>query len=197
MNAQGIAFVHNLIAGPIQNYRSDTRVTPYQAAHSTEFAGLYPAGRGDSGDHRFYNNLIVAPCNLRAIDNSMLPCFAAGNVFTGGAQPSKFDTGAVVEPKYDAGLNLTKEADGWYLTLSEESAWREAAKRTLITSDRLGTASVSNASYENAAGTALLIAKDYFGNRRNLANPFPGPFEASAVGKRTLKVWPIAQSDEH
>ena len=87
LNAKGIAFVHNLIAGPIRNLRGDTRSTPVQVPHSTNIAGLYAAGLGDSGDDRFYNNLFAAPASLRAIDGSVLPCFAAGNVFTKGARP--------------------------------------------------------------------------------------------------------------
>ncbi|MCX6930685.1 MAG: carbohydrate-binding protein, partial [Verrucomicrobia bacterium] len=81
LNSQGIAFAYNLITGPIGNHCGDDRSTPYHPAHSTQLAGLYNARKGDSGDHRFYNNLFVAPCKLKALDNSVLPCFAAGNVF--------------------------------------------------------------------------------------------------------------------
>ncbi len=74
-NSQGIAVVHNLICGPIDSMRSDTRITPFHLAHTTELAGMYAAAKGDSGDHRFYNNLFVAPCNLHAIDGVVLPSF--------------------------------------------------------------------------------------------------------------------------
>jgi alpha-N-arabinofuranosidase len=33
------------------------------------------------------------------------------------------------------------------------------------------------------------LSTDYFGNKRNAANPFPGPFEIPAGGKLRLKVW--------
>jgi len=35
---------------------------------------------------------------------------------------------------------------------------------------------------------------DYLGKKRNADNPFPGPFELSAGGPRTIKVWPIGES---
>ncbi len=147
LNSQGIAFAHNLIAGPISNYRSDTRVTPFHRAHSTELAGMYAAAKGDSGDHRFYNNLFVAPCDLHALDNSALPCFAAGNVFTQGSQASKFDADALLKPEFDAGVKLTKRPDGWYLTIAEDKTWRDELKRKLVTTELLGKASIPNLPY--------------------------------------------------
>ncbi len=110
LNSQGIAFAHNLITGPINNCRSDDRSTPFHPAHSTQLAGLYNARKGDSGDHRFFNNLFVTPCKLQALDNSVLPCFAAGNVFTKGTQPSKFDTDALLKPDFDGRRGADRKA---------------------------------------------------------------------------------------
>ncbi len=189
LNSQGVAFVHNLIAGPVHGHRGDTRSTPFHPAHSTELAGLYGAAKGDSGDHRFYNNLFVAPCNLHAMDNSVLPCFAAGNVFTKGSQASKFDTKALLKPEFDAGVKLTEKPDGWYLTITEDKAWRDGAKRSLVTTDLLGKAKVPDCAYENADGSPLKINTDYFGKPRDEKNPTPGPFENPGDGEVTLKVW--------
>ncbi|MGA2256174.1 MAG: carbohydrate-binding protein [Thermoguttaceae bacterium] len=191
LNAQGIAAAHNLITGPIDSMRSDTRVTPYQSAHATEVAGMYPAAQGDSGDDRFFNNLFVAPCSLRAIDRSILPCFAAGNVFTKGSQPSKFDTDALVRRDFDAGVKLTEKADGWYLAIAEDDAWRDAVKRKIVTTELLGKAKIPNLPYENVDGSPVRIDTDYFGVKRDEAKPFPGPFERPEDGKREIKVWPI------
>jgi hypothetical protein len=47
--------------------------------------------------------------------------------------------------------------------------------------------------FENADGSPIRIQTDYFGNRRNESNPFPGPFELPEGGKLRLKVWPIAR----
>ena len=192
MNSQGIAFVHNLIAGPIASYHGDTRVTPFHRAHSTELGGMYPANEGDSGDDRFYNNLFAGTCNLQVMDQSALPCFAAGNVFTQGTQPSKFDTDALLKPNFDAGVTLTKKSDGWYLTLAENPAWRDEAKRQLVTTALLGRAKVPNCAYDNRDGSPVKIGSDYFGHKRDAANPFPGPFENPTGAKRAVKVWPVS-----
>jgi hypothetical protein len=111
LNSQGIAFAHNLIGGSINNHRSDDRSTPFHPAHSTQLAGLCDARKGDSGDHRFYNNLFVSSGKLRALDNSALPCFAAGNVFTKGTQPSKLDTAALLKPEFAADVTLTEKPE--------------------------------------------------------------------------------------
>ena len=106
LNSQGIAFAHNLILGTIGNDRGDTRATPFHQAHATELAGLHAdSSQTDSGDHRFYNNLFVAPCSLQVMDNSALPCFGAGNVFTKGSQSSKFDVDALRKPDFNPGVN--------------------------------------------------------------------------------------------
>jgi alpha-L-arabinofuranosidase len=192
LNSQGVAFAHNVIRGPIRNHRADTRLTPFHPAHSTQVAGLYPAANGDSGDHRFYNNLFVAPCNLQVMDTSALPCFAAGNVFTGGAQPSKFDTDALLKPDVAADLTLTEKPDGWYLDINLDPAWATEQAHQPVTTDLLGKASVPGAAYENPDGSPVLINTDYFGKKRSRTNPFPGPFELSGAGKQTLKVWPVS-----
>jgi len=191
LNSQGIAFVHNLIAGSIRNLRNDRRSTPFHPAHSTEVAGLYPAARGDSGDYRFFNNLLLAPCKLSALDSSVLPYFCAGNVFTAGTQPSKFDTNALLKPEFDSSVKLTETPDGWYLQIIEDKAWSIEASRKLTTTKLLGKAVVSNQPFENADGSALRLNTDYFGKLRNKSNPFPGPFEISGNEKESFKVWPL------
>ena len=190
LNSQGIAFTHNLLIGPIANARGDDRSTPFQKAHSTEFAGLYKATNGDSGDHRFYNNLFVAPSKLEAIDNSVLPCFVAGNVFTKGTQPSKFDVDALLRPDFDPGTKLVKKAGGWYLEINVDSKWASEGTRKLVTTELLGKALVPSLPFDNPNGSPLKIDTDYFGNLRNPNNPFPGPFEVTQGGKKVFKVWP-------
>jgi alpha-N-arabinofuranosidase len=191
LNSQGIAFAHNLIAGDIHNNRNDKRSTPFLVAHSTQIAGLYSATNGDSGDHRFYNNLFVAPGNLHSLDDLALPCFAAGNVFTKGSQPSKFDDSPVLAPDFDAGLTLSQKSDGWYLSLAGDKAWRDEAKCKPVTTALLGKTRVSNCAFENADGSKPRMDFDYLGNRRNGKHPFPGPFETITNGEQEIKVWPL------
>jgi len=190
MNSQGIAFAHNLFVGPINNALGDKRSTPFHQPHTTALAGLYSAAKGDSGDDRFYNNLFVAPCNLNVFDKSALPCFAAGNVFTKGSQPSKFDAEAVLCPDFDPGVALTEKPDGWYLTLAADQAWRTAQTRQLVTTKLLGQTQVSGCAYENPDGSPLRVNTDYFDKKRSAKNPFPGPFEIKASGTQTVRVWP-------
>lgn len=195
LNSQGIAAVHNLITGPLQNMRSDTRATPYHRAHSTELAGMHQdAAANDSGDHRLYNNLFVAPCNLHALDNSSLPCFAAGNVFTKGTQPSKFEADALLKPDFDPGVKLSQRADGWYLDITLDPSWNVEQVRKLVTTELLGKAKVPGCAFENADGSPLRIDTDYFGRKRNEQNPFPGPFEVVSGGHQILKVWPVGST---
>jgi alpha-N-arabinofuranosidase len=189
--SQGAAVCHNLIVGPIGNDRGDKRVTPYLKAHTTELAGMYASTDGDSGDHRFYNNLIVAPCNLRALDRSALPCFAAGNVFDKGSEPSKFDTDPLLKPDFDRGVQITRKADGWYLDLTLDPAWAREQPRKLVTTELLGKAKVPDLPFENIGGSRYVVGTDYFGRRRSASNPFPGPFEPPKGGKLTIKVWPL------
>lgn len=191
LNCQGMAFAHNLFAGSIRNYRDDKRSTPYHPPHSTAIAGLYPAPRGDSGDHRFQNNLLAAPCKLQAVDNSTLPCSAEGNVFLAGAEPSRFDTGSLVDPDPNATPKLEHRTDGWYLTLTEDKAWRRMPARQRVSTESLGKTLVSDCTYENPDGTPLQINLDYFGNRRAGRRPFPGPFERVKDGPQEFKVWPL------
>jgi alpha-N-arabinofuranosidase len=185
-NSKGIAVAHNLIAGPLSSTPYDGRNTPFHLAHSTEIAGLHDA---PSGDHRFYNNLFVAPGSDRELDHSRLECWAGGNVFTKGAPPSKFDQEALLEPDFDPGLALAEKADGWYLELALDGAWAAKQPRRLVTTKLLGHAKIPGLPYENPDGSPLRLDTDYFGRPRDPKNPFPGPFEVTTSGKRTLKVF--------
>ena len=186
INSKGLAIVHNLILGPIEICNLDERNTPFHQAHSTQIAGLFNA---PGGDHRFYNNLFVSACNASVLDNSMLQVWATGNVFTKGTHASKFDREVLVKPEFDAGVKLTEKPDGWYLELAVDPNWTKEQKHQLVTTELLGKAKVPNLSYENADGTPLKINTDYFGKKRNVANPFPGPFENAGNGTIKLKVW--------
>jgi alpha-N-arabinofuranosidase len=184
-NSKGIAVAHNLLSGSFDSTAFDGRNTPFHPAHATDIAGLHTA---PAGDHRFYNNLAVRGFNGAAANNAKLPCFGAGSVFTGKSTASKFETDTLVKPAFDAKVKLTQKADGWYLTLAEDTAWKTAVKRPLVTTKLLGLAKIPNLPYENADGSPLILDTDYFGKKRDAANPFPGPFETPVNGE--VKVWP-------
>ncbi len=185
MNAKSMAFAHNLINGGTRIHHTDERRTPYHKPHSTEVVALHDS---PGGDHRFYNNLFTTRANIAIYEKSPLPSFAAGNVYTKGAQPAKFDADSLVKADYDPQLRLTKKSDGWYLTLTEDSAWKNAQSRQPVTTQLLGLAKIPQLPYENADGSPLAVDADYFGKKRDAANPFPGPFETPVNGE--VKVWP-------
>ena len=47
-----------------------------------------------------------------------------GNVFLKGAKPSKFEKDPVVKPDFDPAIRLGEEADGFYLEMKYDPAWR-------------------------------------------------------------------------
>lgn len=186
-NSKGIAVAHNLLSGGIITTPFEGRNTPFHSAHSTAIAGLFNA---PAGDHKFYNNLCAARWNGHGVDNAQLPCFASGNVYTKGSQPSKFDVDPCLKPDFDPQLKLRHKDDGWYLTLAADKTWRSAAKCQTVTTATLGIAKVPKLPYENTDGTPLVIDSDYFGNKRDFSNPYPGPFELPIDGPHEYKVWP-------
>lgn len=56
--SQGLAFVHNIIAGPIDIGSSEGRFTPYHFPHETDIMGCMTI---NNGDDRFYNNIFIQP----------------------------------------------------------------------------------------------------------------------------------------
>lgn len=185
-NSRALCGAHNLAIGRLQVFH-DGRNTPFMKPHATDTAGLHTC---PAGDYRWFNNVFAGSFNLGACDISVpeLPSVAAGNVYAKGAHPAAFDTGSLGVPAFDAGVKLAKKADGWYLTLAEDKAWKDAARRKLVTTELLGKAKIPDCAYENADGTPLAVDTDYFGKKRDAANPFPGPFETPVNGE--VRVWP-------
>ena len=189
-NSAGGAYVHNLIAGDVQHNGADGRSTPVLVPHETDIARLALA---NNGDHRLFNNLLVAPAGFAPVDDSVLPCVGRGNVYTGASPgPSKYETEALVNKSFDAGVLLTQDAasGAWFLQLSVDAQWAAQQPRALVTTALLGNASIPNQGYTLPNASAFAVASDYFGNARDLANPAPGPFEAA--GALRVQVWPKA-----
>ena len=115
----------------------------------------------------------------------------AGNVFLEGAKPSKHEETPDVKPDFDPGIELVEEAEGYYLDLKLDKIWATEQTRQLVVTGMLGKAAIPDLPFESADGSPIRIDIDYFGNRRNEANPFPGPFELSAGGKQRIRVWPV------
>lgn len=191
--SRGGAFVHNLFAGAVQVAPYDGRQTPYLKPHSTEVAALHD---NPSGDDRYYNNLFLRQGDLSQYDEPKLPVWMDGNVFVEKAKPCKQEKDPLLKPDFDSALKLAEQADGAYLELQLDKAWATERTRSLVTAERLGKAAIPNLPYENADGSPVRLDTDFFGKKRNVNNPFPGPFERPDGGKLTLKVWaerPVAE----
>jgi hypothetical protein len=208
MNSSGVAFVHNLIGGRTDVVAFDGRLTPYHKPHSTDVSALHD---NPGGDVRFINNLYVSDGNSRQYDRALLPVVMKGNVYTKGSnQPmpadyfkkygnlndsmlallqNKQETDALETQDFDAAVNLVHDKRSVYLEINLDKNWITEQKRKLVTTQSLGKAIIPALPFENKDGSPLIIDTDYFGNKRNTANPSPGPFEIKQSGKQKIKLW--------
>jgi alpha-N-arabinofuranosidase len=185
VNSQGCAYAHNLITGRVIVRTGEGRMTPYLEEHGTQMAGL---ADNLGGDERYFNNLI-ANAGLAEYDPVTLPMYLSGNVYLNGAKPSKDESDPLVLPDTDPGIELVEKEDGLYLHLIHDKAWRQQERR-LVTTDMLGKAKTPDLSYLNFNGSVLKIDRDYFGDKRDTVNPYPGPFIQPREGRQSIKVWP-------
>ncbi len=184
--SQGGAYVHNLFAGKMRIVQGDGRQTPFHKPHSTEIAGLHD---NPCGDDRYFNNLFVRRADLSGYDTAKFPVSMDGNIYVDGARPSKNEVGATLNPEFDPGLKLVEKVGGLYIEMNFAQAWSDARDRKLVTTKLLGKAEISDCSYERPDGSPLKIDTDYFGRKKKVANPTPGPFENPEDGLHLIKIW--------
>ncbi len=185
--SEGGAYAHNLFAGPLDLRPELGRETPYHPAHSTEVAGLRNI---PGGDDRFYNNLFAGRSGLAQYDKAAQPVWMAGNVFVKGAQPSKHEQNPLVRADFDPSLKLLEENNRVQLHITLDKTWTEGRSRPLVTTELLARAKLPDLPFEQPDGSPYRLDADYFGKRRDAANPYPGPFELPEGGQQVLKVWP-------
>jgi hypothetical protein len=203
--SEGGAFAHNLIGGQIISQPEPRRSTPFHSAHSTAVAGLIPI---QGGDNRFYNNLFTgdgkstagapqvsardslqaAGFGLWVYDAREAPLQTGGNIYYGGARPSAGENNPNVATSVHPGVQIAEEGRHVFLRITTGGELTRTGT-SLVTTNLLGKARVSGLPYENADGSPLSIDTDYFGRRRNLKRPSPGPFERLRSGTLSLKVW--------
>ncbi|MHB9010359.1 MAG: carbohydrate-binding protein, partial [Limisphaerales bacterium] len=189
--SEGGAYAHNLFAGRITNRPEPSRDTPFHPAHSTTVAGLVST---TGGDDRFFNNVFVgngetmtaagkgdlkelrwiSSFGLWGYDGRELPLLAAGNVYYRGAEPYARETSPTVLPGMDPQVKLVSQDDRFILQLNLGLELRQVPTE-VVTTARLGKARIPGLPYENADGSALKIARDYFGKTRSRSRPTPGP----------------------
>jgi len=186
VNSQGGAYAHNLMVGAVRVIHTERRQTPFHPPHSTVVAGLHG---NPSGDDRYYNNLLAQKTSLTPYDAANMPVFMSGNIFVAGAKPSTHEPSPLVAPNCDLGIKLVEKDNGFHLDITLDKSWKTMQHRKLVTTALLGRAKIPDLPYENPDGSPLKIDTDYFGKKRNEANPTPGPFENSATGQLELQVW--------
>jgi len=182
--SQGGAYVHNLFAGQVVPRPELRRETPYHPPHSTKVAGLLNIS---GGDDRFFNNIFVNG-GLDAYDKAARPMQIAGNVYYHGAKPYTMETNRIEKPDFDPEIKLVEVDKSVFLNMAVGDSL-QTLDNVLVTTALLGRAEVPDAAYENPDGTPLKVDIDYFGKKRNKANPTPGPFENPGKGKLKLQVW--------
>jgi alpha-N-arabinofuranosidase len=183
----GGAYAHNLFGGRIRLRAELTRETPFHTPHSTEVVGLSKVV-GD--DERFHNNLFIGHDGLSVYSEEDVNLQASGNVYLAGAQPSAHDRDALVVADFDPDITLEERPDGLWLEIPLGLARESGRKSRVVTTDSLGRAIVSGAPYVKPDGTPYRLDTDYFGNRRKIEDPAPGPFRFSSEKGLRLKVWP-------
>ena len=186
-SSRSVTFIHNLVGGKFKLQSWDARRPPFCKPHSTEIAGVHECL---SGDHSFYNNLFVNNADTSGYDTAMLVVRQDGNVFLDATKHSRYEKNVLSLPGFASVIKLLEKSDGWHLEMQMDTAWKSERTRKLVTTELLGTAFVPDQPYENPDGTPLKIDTDYFGQKRDEAHPFPGPFEPTQGGQKSFKVWP-------
>jgi len=120
-----------------------------------------------------------------------------GNVFVKGAKPCKHEQNPLVLSGFKPRIKLIEKPDGMYLQISMDKTWAKKQRRQLVTTELLGKAKIPDLSFEQPDGSPYYIDTDYFGKKRNTANPYPGPFELIESGKQEFKVWPVIRQGNH
>lgn len=204
--SEGGAYAHNLMAGKISSRPELSRDTPYHPAHSTKVAGLVNV---KGGDDRFYNNIFIGAgvepavpakpsddakmksdvgFGLWIYDQREFPLQAGGNVYFNGARPFANEADPLTLPAAFE-WKLVEQNGAWRLQTALPPELTNVPTR-LVTTELLGKTRVAAVAYENADGTSLAVDTDYFGSRRSVDKPMPGPFENKAVGDVVFQVWP-------
>ena len=212
--AQGGAFVNNLIYGSVSKGQVLDRSTPYHFPHSTEVLGCSLVY---GNDDRWYNNIFIkenteedknygtshyngCPTSLSEYRDNIIalgstdiedfvplkqPAYIASNIYANGAKAfDKEDNSLLVD---DLDFSIYKNEEGVFISLK---VTEEMLKHTckIQGTKTLEMVRIVRALYENNAGDAITIDKDFFNSDRN-SNCSAGPFENLKLGLNTIKIW--------
>ncbi len=189
--SEGGAYIHNLFAGDIE-VRPQDRLTPWHLPHSTQLSGLKETR---CGDNRFYNNIFAgsypekkgSQSGLKVYENSFFPVFADGNIYLNRAQPLSGEKN-YLHMESHPGISVSEKDNQVFISFPYDKSFGTIKARK-VTTELLGKTKIADAAFENGNGTAIVIDKDYFSNRRKTKNPVPGPFEKKWENANRLRVW--------
>ena len=198
----GTALVHNLFLG-IDVPETNPRETPYFKKHSTDWAGIEVI---EHGDDQYYNNVFMSYPDeaswpermgpkkegnffgLGAYNPDEFPIYTEGNVYVDKAKPFEAEVNALQNPGFKTHTKILKKKDGVYLEIKMDRDWLHK-KRRLITTDILGEAKIPALPFVQPDGSSFYLDEDYFGKKRNIDNPAPGPFSEIKGDTLNIKVW--------
>ena len=194
--SEGIAVVHNLIAGQICMWPEPNRFTPYHVPHSTDVAGLSTIF---SGDDRYYNNIFLGygpelnkkdqrfNYGLIGYQTAKLPVWIDGNIYFNKAVAYPAEKNYLAKADYKPLFKIREAGKQVFLDIDWDKNAISSLKTQLITTSILGKAKMPNEGFENPDGSSIVVDHDYLDKKRSELNPCAGPFEIPANG--TLKVW--------
>lgn len=202
IDAQGVAYSNNLIAGKVVVRSSPMRYTPYQEPHSTKIKGVF---NNTGGDVRFYNNVFLGnvPPDKQASNglcvyndypsysemlsqplkrvhdylNFRFLVWASGNVYFNRAKPFHREINAFECPERRIEMVLRKENGAYYLDNLTYIDNLRNIELFAVNTAMLGETFISESAFENTDGSALSLKTDYWGLNMNEFTPMPGSFD--------------------
>ena len=172
--SQGVSFVHNTIAWKIwPTGIKDDRKTPYLLPHDTQIAGLHDCPCGNAS---YFNNLFIR-ADMTPYDECILPVRMEGNLYLAEAEPSKFETNGQRDTCYKEPFQVSKEDDGWYLSVRVSNTWQ---RNRLIKLNDLGKAQIPDQTFKRE-GIPASFNQDFF---RQQAQDISSPRSCSVLTRR-------------
>ena len=144
---------------------------------------------------RYFNNIFVGGVKetertkngLAVYENAELPMKVDGNVYLNNATAYSEEINNMVF-KYNPEIEMIEKEDGIYLNMLIDKKIFNI-KNQVVNTALLGNAVVPGLPFVNPDGSDITVDEDYFGRKRNLKNPAPGPFENPGKNLVSLKVW--------
>jgi hypothetical protein len=213
-DAQGVAYVRNLIAGKFALRYSIDRATPIHAPHSTEVTG-FSATYG--GDDRYYQNIFVGgqttevvgtalfdeyttsleeyiekvdeqqPCDHNVFNETKQPVYINENVYLSGAKSFKKEAKKLDDSDFDAGYAIEEDGGKVYLVITLPESFESFSSATHNTAS-LGRVRIVDADFESFDGSPLELNTDYFDAAPGDAS-VSGPLGCLKSGVNRICVW--------